>query len=230
MKKSYKMDNDFSFATVKDFDEHISKSIRGYTDLIADVENLGDYFIRQNSDVLDIGCSTGKLLKRMADKCTLNNVEFTGIEREANFWDDMNHNAADNIKFFRDDIVNFSFAECDKISYAQSIFTLQFLDVKLRDKVVQNVYNSMIEGGGFVSAEKVYSNCAKMQDIKTSLYYQYKNEHFSYDDIFKKEKSLRSMMNLKNLNEIIKYYYDIGFSSVETFWQSHNFVAVVCIK
>jgi len=224
------MDNDFSFATVKNFDEHINKSIRGYSDLIADVENLGDYFIRPNTEVIDIGCSTGKLLKRMADKSTLECVEFIGIEKEANFWDDMNKNESDNIDFFRDDIEQFIFTDSERVSFATNIFTLQFLDVKTRDIVVKNLYNSMIPGGGFISAEKVYSNCSRMQDIKTSLYYQYKNQHFSYDDIFEKEKSLRSMMNLKNLNEIIKYFYEVGFSEVETFWQSHNFVAVVCIK
>jgi len=224
------MNNDFSFATVKNFDDHISKSIRGYSDLIADVENLGDYFIRSNTEVIDIGCSTGKLLKRMADKSSLVGVDYTGIEKEQNFIDDMNNNSAFNIEFFMDDIENFTFPEDEIVSFATNIFTLQFLDVKTRDKVVQELYNSMIPGSGFVSAEKVYSNCARMQDIKTSLYYQYKNQHFTYDDIFEKEKSLRTMMNLKNIDEIINYYYDIGFSSVETFWQSHNFIALICIK
>lgn len=224
------MNNDFSFADVKNFDDHINKSIRGYSDLIADVENLGEYFIQPNTDVIDIGCSTGKLLKRMADKSLLQRVEYIGIEREENFWEDMDGNSADNIKFFKDDIANFEFPDHQHISFAQSIFTLQFLGSETRDKVVQNVYNGLIDGGGFVSAEKVYSDCGRMQDIKTSLYYQYKNEHFSYDEIFEKEKSLRSMMNLKNINEVIPYYYNMGFSKVETFWQSHNFVSVICVK
>jgi len=224
------MDNEFSFATVKNFDEHINNSIRGYSDLIADVENLAEYFIRPNSEVIDIGCSTGKLLNRIAENSTFEDVDFTGIEKEENFFDDMDDNNSNKIEFYRDDIEYFIFPDTPTVSFATNIFTLQFLNVKTRDKVVLDLYNSMLDGAGFVSAEKVYSNCARMQDIKTSLYYQYKNKHFSYDDIFEKEKSLRSMMSLKNLNEIIKYYYEVGFSSVETFWQSHNFVAVVCIK
>lgn len=226
------MPDNFSFSTIEHFDDHINKSIRGYEDLVADVESMGEYFIKPNTDVIDIGCSTGKLLSRMAEHSKLSNVNFIGIEKEKNFWPDMEKIKTEKMTFFNSDIEDYTFSSNNgrRISFAQSIFTLQFLDPKVRDIVVQKMYNSMIDGAGFVSAEKVYSTCAKVQDMKTSLYYEYKNRYFSYEEIFEKEKSLRSMMTLKNLNEIIKYYYEIGFSSVETFWQSHNFVAVICIK
>ena len=52
---------DFTFAHREEgFDEHIEKSIRGYSQLMDDVISLSRYFIEDETKVVDIGCSTGK--------------------------------------------------------------------------------------------------------------------------------------------------------------------------
>ena len=58
MSKNY----DFTFAQREEgFDDHIEHSIRGYTNLLEDVVNLSRNFVEDETDVVDIGCSTGKL-------------------------------------------------------------------------------------------------------------------------------------------------------------------------
>lgn len=58
---------DFTFAHREEgFDEHIDKSIRGYGDLLDDVISMSRYFVEDNTNVYDIGCSTGKLTQRMS--------------------------------------------------------------------------------------------------------------------------------------------------------------------
>ena len=52
--------NDFTFAHRQEgFDEHINSSIRGYSGLLQDVVSLSRYFVENNTNVVDIGCSTG---------------------------------------------------------------------------------------------------------------------------------------------------------------------------
>ncbi len=52
----------FSFSNFADqFDDHIEKSIRGYSDLRNDVVGMSKYFIEEGTQVLDIGCSEGCL-------------------------------------------------------------------------------------------------------------------------------------------------------------------------
>ena len=59
---------DFTFAHRKEgFDKHIEQSIRGYSDLIQDVISLSRHFIEDNTNVVDIGCSTGKMTKALID-------------------------------------------------------------------------------------------------------------------------------------------------------------------
>jgi len=59
---------DFTFAHREEgFDEHIEKSIRGYSSLMEDVISLSRYFVEDNANIVDIGCSTGKNTKAMME-------------------------------------------------------------------------------------------------------------------------------------------------------------------
>ena len=56
----------FTFATEEGgFDNHIIHSIRGYRELNKDIIKFSEYFIEEGCSVLDIGCSTGRLIREM---------------------------------------------------------------------------------------------------------------------------------------------------------------------
>lgn len=54
---------EFSFNTIEDFDEHILTSIPNYDILIEAIKSMSEYFMTEGSNIYDLGCSTGKLLK-----------------------------------------------------------------------------------------------------------------------------------------------------------------------
>ena len=63
------MTQPFTFAQRSEgFDTHIDLSIRGYSNLIDDVLKLSEYFVEDETNVVDIGCSTGKMLKAMINQ------------------------------------------------------------------------------------------------------------------------------------------------------------------
>ena len=83
---------DFTFAHREEgFDEHIENSIRGYSNLLDDVISLSRYFVEDDTNVVDIGCSTGKLTKAMIeyniDHCK--NANWIGVEIADGFVDDL---------------------------------------------------------------------------------------------------------------------------------------------
>ena len=83
---------DFSFAHRDEgFDNHIDQSIRGYSDLHADIVAMSQYFVEDDKNMVDIGCSTGKTIYEMMRQ---NNrfapyAKYTGIEYASGFVDDM---------------------------------------------------------------------------------------------------------------------------------------------
>ena len=100
----------FTFAQRPEgFDNHIEMSIRGYNDLCGDVINYSQYFVENETNVYDIGCSTGKMLKAMIDQNLFApKAIYNGIEIEEDFYkayDDDEKNFR-NLKYFRTDVRN----------------------------------------------------------------------------------------------------------------------------
>ena len=225
---------DFTFAHREEgFDEHIEKSIRGYSNLLEDVISLSRYFVEDDTNIVDIGCSTGKLTKAMIeyneDHCSDGN--YVGIEIAEGFFKDL-ENRADELKkykvdFILDDIRNCDFENCSLVT---SIFTLQFMPKKDRLNVMKNIYKGLNDGGAFIFAEKTICQNALVQDMITFNYYDYKRKSFDTEDIMDKERTLRHMMKPNTWEEIESNLAKAGFSDVQPFWRNHAFVGALAIK
>lgn len=225
------MTQKFTFAQrVEGFDNHIEHSIRGYTDLWNDILYYSEYFVEDYSNIVDIGCSTGKLLREMINQNTFaENANYFGVELESDFYNffDDDETKFSNLKYHRGDILDFNFQNC---SFITSIFTLQFVLEKHRRPILQQIYNGLNYGGAFIVAEKTISEYSKIQDIRTFTHYDYKRNYFTTDDILNKEKELRHMLKSNTRSELTSMLSCAGFNKIDSFWQNHSFVAFIAIK
>jgi tRNA (cmo5U34)-methyltransferase len=215
----------FTFANIEEgFDNHIHNSIRGYSDLWNDVLALSEYFVEDNTNVVDIGCSTGKLIKQMYKQNNFSNCHYHGIEVESSFYKQLIDE--DRITYFKDTVKNFNFNNCSLVT---SIFTLQFIPPKDREAILLNIYNGLNKGGAFIFSEKVFSDNPRVQEMMTFLYYDYKRNHYSSDQILNKEAELRHLAKPSTEFEIITSCQNVGFTP-HIFWRNYNFVGFICIK
>ena len=228
---------DFTFAHRQEgFDEHIDWSIRGYSDLLDDVINLSRYFVEDNTKVVDIGCSTGKLTKRIMEYNVIcSSANYVGVEVAEGFFDNMDKREVElnkqfpntPLEFIKDDIRNYKFENCSLVT---SLFTLQFMPYFSRETVVQNIYDGLNEGGAFIFAEKIDTTHSRLENMLRTIYYDFKNKKFSYEDIMTKEKTLQNMLKPNSWNEIENILDGAGFKAVQSFWQNHLFVGAIAIK
>lgn len=213
------MNKKFSFQTIKDFDEHICKSIPNY-DLLSDgVKNLSGYFLRNDGIIYDVGCSTGKLLESIPFK-----GKKVGIDNSSNLLPQSH----DNIKYDNIDLnqgYDFSSA-CLVIS----LFTLQFLGKKEREMLVDDIYKGLSKGDAFIYAEKVYSKDGKSQELMTFSHYDFKINAFPLEEIIDKERDLRQIMKPNTTEDNIEMIQEAGFKSQNMFWKFFNFEGWICIK
>jgi tRNA (cmo5U34)-methyltransferase len=222
---------EFSFAAYADhFDEHIRRSIRGYQDLISDCVALSTYFIENETTVVDIGCSAGSFVQMLQKhNCErAPRAKYIGIEVEREFaanWDNI-----ENVEFVLSDIRDYDVP--NDSSFISSIFSLQFISEKERQAVLVDVFSSLVRGGALILAEKTLSPCAKLQDMLTSIHYDFKRSHFSDAEILEKERSLRSLMKLWTEEQITEALIRAGFSRthIQCFWRSHNFVGFLALR
>ena len=142
---------DFTFAHRQEgFDEHIDWSIRGYSNLLDDVVSLSRYFVEANTNVVDIGCSTGKLTARILEHnhkaCP--DAQYVGVEVAEGFFGNLADRKVElsekypdtSVNFIEDDIRNYEFKNCSLIT---SLFTLQFMPYSCREEVINNIYDGL---------------------------------------------------------------------------------------
>tara|TARA_Y100001963_G_scaffold129194_1_gene184208 strand:+ start:348 stop:1043 length:696 start_codon:yes stop_codon:yes gene_type:complete len=230
--------NDFTFAHRQEgFDEHINSSIRGYSGLLQDVVSLSRYFVENNTNVVDIGCSTGKLTKRIIEHNheVVTDANYIGVEVASGFFASLETRSKELSKkypnisttFIHDDIRNYTFKNCSLVT---SLFTLQFMPYSSRKTIVSSIYKGLNEGGAFIFAEKIDTTHSRIENMLRTIYYEYKRESFDYDDIMTKELTLQNMLKPNSWSEIESVLHDVGFKAVQTFWQNHLFIGAIAIK
>ena len=229
---------DFTFAHREEgFDEHIDWSIRGYSNLLEDVITFSRYFVENGTTVVDVGCSTGKVTKRMIEQNYdfAKDVSWEGVEIAEGFQQNLLDRELElrktypdiNVNFEFGNVLDYTFMNCSLVT---SIFTLQFMSKKDRKLVIDEIYDGLNEGGAFIFAEKIDCVSSRVQDMMTFNYYDFKKQKFEYDDIMTKERTLRNMLKPNTWDEIQTMCYDAGFSVVQQFWQNHLFLGAIALK
>lgn len=222
----------FTFASSEKegFDNHILHSIRGYEDLWNDVLKFSRYFVEDYTNVVDVGCSTGKLIDAMFKQ----NVDiapesnYIGVEIEKDFYDQMVINPlTKNIQIVKGDVRDYVFENCNLVT---SIFTLQFMPHHARQNVINSIYDGLNIGGAFIFSEKTYSDDPQIQDMMTFCYYDFKSQFYTEKSILEKERTLRYLMKPCKHHELIEMCEEAGFDSIQPFWQNFNFVGLIAIK
>jgi tRNA (cmo5U34)-methyltransferase len=208
----------FDFNTIQNFDSHILKSIPNYDILISAILSMSEYFITKDAIIYDFGCSTGKLLK---------SIPYPNLKI-----------GYDNARLMpqHDSEVDFKTADLNGVfeiknaCIAYSIFTMQFLNRISRDRYCKTIYNGLNEGGAFILCEKIYQDDGMMQEVLSFSHYDYKCNHFTEEEIIKKEKDLRYIMKPNTLQQNMDLLNNAGFKTITTFWQSYNFIGIIAIK
>jgi tRNA (cmo5U34)-methyltransferase len=221
-------DKKFSFTNFsKEFDDHIDRSIRGYSTLRTDVVSLSRYFVENDTTVLDLGCSQGSLIRRMYENNDhVRSTEYIGVELNDSFQEHWKEE--EQLKYIVDDITTMEFPK--NLSLVTSLFTFQFIPERKRVHLMEKIYENLIEGGAFVFSEKLLSIGGKVQNMMEFMYYDYKREHFTEKEILDKEIELRHLAKLTNEDLLIKQLLGVGFRQIQTFWRNFNFVGMVALK
>ena len=225
----------FSGEMVNDFESHVSKSVPIYNRGHELILKLSDFFIKNDSLVYDIGCSTGKLLIDLVKHNKIKDQsKFIGLDVEndminfAKINQKKNKIKASKLNFFNEDAVTFEYHKSDFII---SYFTIQFIHPKHRQDLINNIYKSLDWGGAFLFFEKVRYNDARFQDIFTTLYNDYKLDMgYSHEEIINKTRSLKGVMEPFSTKGNLKMLKRAGFNDITTVIKDICFQGFLAIK
>ena len=237
MSKKMKVDNKisskhsnwkFDKSVTKNFEKHVSKSVPFYEISHQLTLNISDFFLKNDSQYYDLGCSTGTLLKKMQGRHKGKKIKFTGLDDSASMISKAKKFKAKNVNFKKQDLNKINFGKSDLIT---SLYCIQFLKPKYRQILFNKIYKSLNWGGGFIMFEKIRGNDARFQDILNFSYFDFKRESgLSSKEIINKELSLRGVMEPYTISANIDFMKRAGFKDIMPISQYLCFVGFLAIK
>jgi len=188
-------------------------------------------FVQNETTIVDIGCTTGKLLRAVRDRNQASRpaARYVGIDVEQNFRKRWRKRRASNLRFEVCDAR--SFDGFKDLSLAYDLFTLQFIPERDRLGLLRRMHDGLIEGGALIIAAKVLANSVWSQDALTAHYHERKRQRgLSDKHILDKQLNLRGQMVLWTEPRLMDALREAGFQEIQRFWQSYLFVAMVARK
>jgi len=219
----------FSGEMVEHFEEHVSKSVPLYEEGHELITKLSDYFVKDDSVCYELGSSAGTLTHKLAKRHEFRNAQFIGLEIEEDMVNKANElYASDNISFICDDMTTMQMEKADLII---SYYTIQFIHPKLRQELINKIYDSLNWGGAFILYEKVRANDARFQDIISNLYMEYKlDQGYSAEEVIGKAKSLKGVLEPFSTQGNIDMLKRAGFVDILSVQKYMNFEGFLVIK
>jgi len=215
------------------FDNMLERSIVQY-DVMRDLcFNLGKNFVKKDSDIVDLGASTGEAINPFIEKFGAYNrfhcieVSESMIEKLKNRFDGYTNTGIVSIKNLdlRNDF------PCVQASLILSILTIQFIPIEYRQNIIQKVYDNLLPNGAFIFVEKILGNSAEIDSIFIEKYYDIKKKNgYSQEQIERKRLSLEGVLvpiTSKWNEDLLK---TVGFKKVDCFWRFLNFSGWIAIK
>ena len=213
---------------VKNFDQHILKSVPHYIESQNLVASLSNCFLKDGGTFYDLGCSTGALIEKVKNSNKEIKTKYIGLDNSKEMISFARKKKLKNCNFFAKDIVKTNFTNADMIV---SMFTMQFISPKHRQKVYDKIYKSLNWGGAFVLFEKIRGNDARFQDIFNFLYFDFKKKNkLDPVEILDKEKSLRGVLEPYVIQANIDFLKRAGFKDIMPITQYLNFIGFLAIK
>jgi len=220
----------FGGDVAKHFDEHVNKSVPFYKeghDLIA---KISDFYLSDKSICYEIGCSTGKLCKTLAERHINKAINIIGIDIEKGMINEAKKRCNDNsnIKIINKNLLEFEYKNCDLII---SYYTIQFISPKFRQLLFDQIYQALNWGGAFILFEKVRAPDARFQDIMSTLYTEFKlDQNYTPNEIITKSRSLKGVLEPFSSKGNLDLMARAGFVDIMTIFKYTCFEGFLAIK
>lgn len=233
----------FDDAVTDAFDDMLERSIPQYHVMRDAVFSIGREFVQEQSDVIDIGCSRGEALapfvKEYSGRPRRDGTgryvnKFVGVDVSEPMLATVRERfgseiAAGEVSIVRQDLrEGYPFV---RASLTLSLFTLQFVPMEHRQRVIQDVYDHTIHGGAVVLAEKVLGETAQLDRLMVKRYYEMKEANgYSQESIDRKRLALEGVLVPVTASWNMELLRQAGFRDVDTFWGWMNFRGFIGVK
>ena len=214
------------------FDKHVRQSIPHYEDIQRYICSLSEWFIKENSLIYDLGCSTGETAKNLLKKFPKKKFKYIGYDVSSEMIKIARKKNKKNMKR-----ALFKLGDINKINFKKntnlflSVLTFPFLNSVERINLYKKIFKSLNNGSALIFVDKIRSSNSFYEDIFNQTYFDFKIENrLTHTQVLNKSKSIRGSMQLFEVNEIEQFLKKVGFKKIEIFFKWFNFIGIIAIK
>jgi len=221
----------FDQKVVDVFDDMVLRSVPGYKQMIELIGLAGRTYPIINSNVYDLGCSTGAVTLSIASNLKSASVKIFSIDNSQEMLDQCSKNLSSieaNIQYICDDIENIQFENASLIVLN---LTLQFINPQYRSNLVKRIFKSLLPGGALIISEKIIHENEKINKSLISLHESFKRENgYSETEIAQKRKAIEEVLIPESIENHLRRLKNAGFKKPLIQMQCINFASFLAVK
>jgi tRNA (cmo5U34)-methyltransferase len=220
----------FAHGTPARFDDHVGRSVPGYKDGHAIVAELSDFFVSDGGRVIEVGCSTGALIRLLARRHEAAPVEFLGVDVVPEMVEVARERCRDQCNL-RIEVVDGRRVDYTDACLVVMYYTLQFIPVWQRRPLLERVCREMRPGGALILFEKTRLPNGMLQDLCNQIYESYKLDRgIAPEEVLGKARSLRGVLEPFTSAENAALVVGAGFGRPHVLYRQLAFEGLLAVK
>jgi tRNA (cmo5U34)-methyltransferase len=227
----------FNDEVARVFPDMLRRSIPGYTASLEAIGSLAARYVQPGTNCYDLGCSLGAASIAMSQGIRAEACRIIAIDnaptmvnrcREIVSEARLRDSGRTPIEVHEGDILEAELANASMITLN---YTLQFLPVADRDRMIAAIHAALVDGGLLVLSEKVVDPNPAMEELLVNLHQEHKRRNdYSSLEISRKRAALENVLVPETVDAHRDRLLRTGFGSASVWLRYFNFVSIIAIR
>ena len=221
----------FDHEVAANFDAHVRRSVPFYDQVQHMIVDMSEWFVHDGMSIYDLGSATGETIALLQERhANKRDIRFIGVDNSLPMIEKARQKCRqETAQFLYQNITDI--AEFSNTSLIVSVYTLQFIPLAERRRILERIHSDLSEGGALIIVEKVRGETSLFEDIWVELYWDMKQQQgLNSDQVIAKARSLRGVLMPLTVSENVRLLHESGFGSVDIFMKSYNFTGFIAVK
>jgi tRNA (cmo5U34)-methyltransferase len=215
------------------FDDMLTRSIPGYTELIQRQAQLCHHFLQPETQLYDLGCSHGNLGLQVLAEAPPGAYTIRAVDNAtamlARYRQRLEaHPQGSRVTLICADLMD---VEIRNASVVVINFTLQFLPREDRDRLLSRIYTGLLPGGVLLFSEKIVHRDRQLAELQIDFYHRFKAENgYSQLEISQKREALENVLLPDTIEAHEKRLTEAGFRRWDIWQKWFNFTSWIAFN